>query len=76
MMRVRLCCCGNEDYIASKQFKEEDYEKVLYDMYFKMMEDHLLSGANNEDKSAVFDKKVSVKFLHNRFDIDLYPREI
>jgi len=36
------------------------------------MDDHTL----NQEQVNLNDKKMPVKFLHNRFDIDLFPRQI
>ena len=78
MLRARFSyLMGGDTFIASKCFSEETYDIVLHKMYFKMMDDHTNPESYEPSKQALaLDHKTPTKFIHNRFEIDLWKVDV
>ena len=78
MLRSRFAfMMGNESFIDSDTFSEETYTVILNKMFFKMMDDHTNPESYEPSKQALaIDHKTPTKFLHNRFEIDLWKVDV
>lgn len=78
MLRSRLSATlESNTFNGIQSFSEETYNVILHKLFFKMMNDHTNLWSHEPSKQALaIDHKTPTKFLHNRFEIDLWKVDV